>query len=108
MIGTARVAGRNGYWLHLFVRDASPGIPEEAHGRIFERFGRLESSRGTEGSGLGLSIVSAIASAHDGTVHLMSSPGAGSTFEIRIPWREDVPDNSIAQDDTNTTEGTAQ
>jgi signal transduction histidine kinase len=86
------------------VRDAGPGIPEEAHGRIFERFGRLESSRGTEGSGLGLSIVSAIAGAHDGTVELVSSPGTGSIFEIRIPWREDTPDDG----DINTTEGTAK
>jgi signal transduction histidine kinase len=104
VIGTARVAGRSGDWLHLFVRDAGPGIPEEAHGRIFERFGRLESSRGTEGSGLGLSIVSAIAAAHDGTVELVSSPGTGSTFEIRIPWREDTPNDG----DMNTTKGTAK
>jgi two-component system, OmpR family, sensor kinase len=107
VIGTARVAGRSGDWLHLRVQDAGPGIPEEAHERIFERFGRLESSRGTEGSGLGLSIVSAIASTHGGTVGLISSPGAGSTFEIRIPWREVGPDDSTTENGTNTTEGTA-
>jgi two-component system, OmpR family, sensor kinase len=107
-IGTARVTGRSGDWLHLWVRDAGPGIPEESQERIFERFGRLESSRGTEGSGLGLSIVSAIASAHDGTIELLSSPEAGSTFEIRIPWREDVPDISTAPIDTTTTESTVQ
>ena len=108
VIGTARVAGRSGDWLHLWVRDAGPGIPEEAHERIFERFGRLESSRGTEGSGLGLSIVAAIAGAHGGTVDLISSPGAGSTFEIRIPWREDLTDGGTARNDTTTTEGMAQ
>ena len=83
-----------GAWLDLSVRDSGPGIPPEAQERIFERFSRLESSGGTEGSGLGLSIVSAIAEAHGGTVLLSVAPdgpggsgGSGdeSTFTIRIP-----------------------
>lgn len=89
-IGGAVVPSRTGAWLHLSVTDAGPGIPEEAQERIFERFGRLESSRGSEGSGLGLSIVSAIAEAHDGTVLLSSAPGEGSIFTIRIPLRGTV------------------
>ena len=72
-------------WLSLSVRDCGPGIPPEARERIFERFGRLESSRGTDGSGLGLSIVSAIAEAHGGTVLLWGGAGVGSMFTIRIP-----------------------
>ncbi|MHB1171377.1 MAG: sensor histidine kinase [Lacisediminihabitans sp.] len=76
-----------GNWLHLSVHDAGPGIPEDAQRRVFERFGRLESSRGAEGSGLGLAIVSAIAEAHGGSVLLSSSPGEGSTFTIQIPLR---------------------
>jgi two-component system OmpR family sensor kinase len=74
-----------GSWLSLSVRDGGPGIPPEARERIFERFSRLESSRATEGSGLGLSIVAAIAEAHGGTVLLSDTPGEGSTFTIRIP-----------------------
>jgi two-component system OmpR family sensor kinase len=74
-----------GRWLHLWVRDGGPGIPEHARTRIFERFGRLESSRGAEGSGLGLAIVLAIAEAHAGTVVLSSEPGHGSTFTIQLP-----------------------
>jgi len=72
-------------WLNLSVRDSGPGIPPDARKRIFERFSRLESSRGTEGSGLGLSIVSAIAEAHGGTAVLSGEPGQGSTFTIVIP-----------------------
>ena len=72
-----------GPWLNLSVRDSGPGIPLDARERIFERFTRLEQNRGTQGSGLGLSIVSAIAQAHGGTVLLSGEPG--STFTIRIP-----------------------
>jgi signal transduction histidine kinase len=74
-----------GTWLNLSVRDSGPGIPPDAQERIFERFSRLESSGGTDGSGLGLSIVSAIAEANGGTVLLSGAPGEGSTFTIRIP-----------------------
>jgi len=71
--------------LDLWVRDGGPGIPPDARAQVFERFTRLESSEGTEGSGLGLSIVSAIAEAHGGTVLLSGAPGKGSTFTIRVP-----------------------
>ena len=71
--------------LNLSVRDHGPGIPPDSRERIFERFGRLASSGATEGSGLGLSIVSAIAEAHSGTVLLSGAQSEGSTFTIRIP-----------------------
>ena len=72
-------------WLNLSVRDSGPGIPPAAQERIFERFSQLGSSGATEGSGLGLSIVSAIAEAHGGSVLLSGAPGEGSTFRIRVP-----------------------
>jgi signal transduction histidine kinase len=72
-------------WLNLSFRDSGPGIPPEGQTRIFKRFSRLESSGATEGSGLGLSIVSAIAEAHGGNVLLSGTPGEGSTFTIRMP-----------------------
>ncbi len=80
-----------GPWLNLSVRDSGPGILPEDRERIFERFSRLESSRATEGSGLGLSIVSAIAEAHAGTVLLRGAPGEGSTFTIRVPLVTGAP-----------------
>jgi signal transduction histidine kinase len=72
-------------WLNLSVRDSGPGIPPAAQERIFERFSQLGSSGATEGSGLGLPIVSAIAEAHGGSVLLSGAPGEGSTFTIRVP-----------------------
>src|SRR5688572_26371833 len=70
----------------LWVRDSGPGIPRGDQARIFERFARASGSRRrSEGAGLGLSIVRAIAEAHGGRVELASRPGAGATFTVVIP-----------------------
>jgi signal transduction histidine kinase len=68
------------------VIDEGCGIPPDALGRIFERFARLDPSRarGTEGVGLGLAIVDAIAKAHGGRCSVSSSPD-GSTFTLLLP-----------------------
>jgi signal transduction histidine kinase len=71
---------------HLWVRDSGPGIPRSDQARIFERFARASASRRrSEGAGLGLAIVRAIAEAHGGRVELDSRPGAGATFTIVVP-----------------------
>jgi signal transduction histidine kinase len=75
---------RNGT-ARLWVRDEGRGVPEEEHLAIFERFRRAESATRSQGSGLGLPIVKAIAEAHGGDVELESAPGRGSRFTIVIP-----------------------
>lgn len=71
--------------VRLWVRDQGTGIRPEDQERIFERFGRVGGVTRTEGAGLGLSIVNAIATAHGGRVELSSQPGAGSTFALVLP-----------------------
>lgn len=72
--------------LHVWVRDTGEGIPLPDQKRIFERFARAANSRRrSEGAGLGLSIVRAIAVAHGGEVSLRSQLGEGSTFAIVLP-----------------------
>jgi len=71
--------------LEIWVQDTGTGIPAGDHERIFERFGKGSNSAASEGSGLGLSIVKAIAEAHGGTVLLESEEGKGSRFVLRIP-----------------------
>jgi signal transduction histidine kinase len=76
----------NGREARLWVRDTGPGVPRAEQERIFERFARAQASRRrSEGAGLGLAIVRAIAEAHGGRVELSSRPGAGATFTIVIP-----------------------
>ncbi len=69
------------------VRDTGPGMPAEEARHVFERFYRADPARAraSGGSGLGLSIVSAIVTAHGGTVSATSTPGQGMTVTIRLP-----------------------
>lgn len=70
----------------LWVRDEGPGIEEHDRQRIFERFSRAESSRTrTEGAGLGLAIVAAIAEAHGGTVKVDEPSEGGARFTLAVP-----------------------
>jgi signal transduction histidine kinase len=72
--------------IHLWVRDGGEGIEPQDKERIFERFARASNARRrSDGSGLGLSIVKAIAEAHHGKITLASELGTGSTFTIVIP-----------------------
>lgn len=69
------------------VIDHGEGIPEQFRTKIFDRFWRADTSRNREtgGSGLGLSIVQSIVTAHGGTVSAHETPGGGSTFKIELP-----------------------
>lgn len=71
--------------LFLWVSDAGVGIDPQDQQVIFKRFGRAGNGERTQGSGLGLNIVAAIASAHDGDIRVESAPGAGSIFILTIP-----------------------
>ncbi|MCS4536074.1 HAMP domain-containing histidine kinase [Corynebacterium sp. HS2168-gen11] len=74
----------------LAVEDTGVGIAPEDLEHIFERFYRADSSRtrATGGSGLGLAIVKTIVEAHHGTIQVTSTPGEGTTFEVRLPTEE--------------------
>jgi signal transduction histidine kinase len=70
----------------LWVADSGPGISDEDRRRIFERFARgRDGPRASDGAGLGLAIVRAIAEAHGGRVELDTEPGRGSTFTLVLP-----------------------
>jgi two-component system OmpR family sensor kinase len=71
----------------LEVADDGPGLDLEDARRVFERFFRADGSRSREtgGSGLGLSIVDAIARAHGGRASVGPTPGGGATFRVELP-----------------------
>ena len=70
----------------FWVRDTGTGIALKEQPGIFERFARASHSRRrSEGAGLGLSIVRAIAQTHGGRVELLSQVGVGSKFTLVLP-----------------------
>jgi two-component system, OmpR family, sensor kinase len=78
----ATVAPENGDVV-LTVQDDGPGVPPELRDRIFERFVRGTGDRGSS-SGLGLSIVRAVAEAHGGSV-VLEDTRRGALFVVRLP-----------------------
>ncbi|WP_225825493.1 sensor histidine kinase [Streptomyces naphthomycinicus] len=80
-------AGRDGDDVVFTVADTGAGIAPEDLPHVFERFWRAEKSRSrrTGGSGLGLPIVRHLVAAHGGTAGVMSEPGAGAVFTLRLP-----------------------
>ncbi len=72
--------------LILRVADNGPGIPETDRERALQRFVRLEKSRSQPGSGLGLSLVAAVARLHLGTIAL-SDANPGLVVTLRLPLK---------------------
>ena len=71
----------------MTVADTGSGIPEQELPRVFERFHRVEGTKGRsfEGSGIGLALVQELVKLHGGTVTVSSKVDAGSTFTVAVP-----------------------
>jgi signal transduction histidine kinase len=87
-IGAEAAGGRVRLWVH----DSGPGVDADDREHIFERFARgARGRRRSDGAGLGLSIVRAIAEAHGGQVTLDSPPGEGARFTLDLPREHAEP-----------------
>ena len=72
----------------MTVGDNGPGIPEGERDKVFRRFYRLDEARSTAGSGLGLSLVAAVAQLHEATVCLSDDrPG----LRVTVAFRHEAP-----------------
>ena len=74
--------------VELVVGDTGVGIPTAELPRLFERFHRVEGSRGRtqEGTGIGLALVRELVGLHGGTIDAASVEGEGTTFTVRLPF----------------------
>ena len=84
-------ASRQGSDALLTVVDTGVGIPADELPHIWNRLYRGDKSRSTRGLGLGLSLVKAIVEAHGGRVDVHSTPGEGTSFELRLPAEPGIP-----------------
>ncbi|NMO94457.1 sensor histidine kinase [Paenibacillus lemnae] len=73
----------------ILVKDDGVGMDEETQRNLFERYYRgTNTEESMDGSGLGMSIAKAIVDAHRGQVEIQSSPGRGTSIEVRLPRTE--------------------
>ena len=75
---------RGGAWIQ--VADDGPGMTPEVEQRVFEPF---FSTKGAEGTGLGLAMVYACVMRHGGSIHLTTAPGQGATFRLWFPAQKE-------------------
>ncbi len=74
--------------LSFFVRDTGIGLDKESQEQIFTAFERGKAPNTEQGFGLGLAITYKLVTLLEGTIHVQSTPGHGSTFEVCLPMRE--------------------
>ena len=70
----------------MTVSDNGSGIAAEHLPRVFDRFYRAESSRGSDGAGLGLALVKSIVDLHGGSAKIDSEIGRGTTVKLKFPF----------------------
>ncbi|GHO44357.1 sensor histidine kinase [Ktedonospora formicarum] len=89
--------GESGQSMEVWIEDTGVGINPEDLPHIFERFYRADRSRtgATGGSGLGLSIVRAIITAHGGKVWAQSTRGKGTRISFSLPLAEQSPSEAL-------------
>lgn len=83
------------------VRDTGIGISESDQGRIFNEFEQAPTEQLSQGSGLGLSIVKALAELQGGHITVSSVPNAGSTFSVFIPYSLSDSGQATAESNQN-------
>ncbi|MBC8487210.1 MAG: PAS domain S-box protein [Bacteroidetes bacterium] len=86
-------------YINFYVKDTGIGIAKDKLDFIFERFGQVEDSEGTErkGTGLGLSISKKLTKLLGGTLTVESELGKGSTFDLNLPIRKDFKKETIKE-----------
>jgi signal transduction histidine kinase len=86
-VSASAVTAEDGPAVEIRVADHGPGIPADEQEHIFDPFfrGRRAVQDQVHGTGLGLNLVKRIVEAHGGTIRVISQPGQGAEFIVRIP-----------------------
>jgi two-component system cell cycle sensor histidine kinase/response regulator CckA len=81
-----------GDYVCLEVSDTGPGMSEEVQAKVFEPFFTTKE----DGHGLGLAVVKAIVASYGGSIHVTSTPGQGTRFDLLFPVTLATPPNRVA------------
>lgn len=76
-------------WLECRISDQGPGIAAQDLPELFSQYRRFDSSQGSEGLGLGLTMVKAVVERHGGRISCESVVGKGTTFSLQLPLLDD-------------------
>ncbi|OPA82311.1 ATPase [Pseudomonas fluorescens] len=76
-------------WLECRISDQGPGIAAEDLPQLFSQYKRFDSAQGSEGLGLGLTMVKAVVERHGGHINCESTVGKGTTFSVQLPLLDD-------------------
>lgn len=92
-------AGRAGEEVVFAIENSGEGIPEEDFALIFDRFAQSTKSRARRfgSTGLGLPVVKELVELHGGSINVQNRPGAGVTFEVRLPVGHALPGEAPLQ-----------
>lgn len=82
-------------YLVISVSDTGIGITQQEKEKIFNKYYRSPKAAGIRGTGLGLTIVKAVAEAHSGKVEIESGPGKGSIFRLVLPIRNGLQEDIL-------------
>ncbi|WP_285428429.1 CHASE2 and HATPase_c domain-containing protein [Pseudomonas sp. lyk4-R2A-8] len=76
-------------WLGCRISDQGPGIAPDDLPELFSQYRRFDSAQGSEGLGLGLTMVKAVVERHRGVISCESTLGKGTVFNLRLPLLEE-------------------
>jgi signal transduction histidine kinase/DNA-binding response OmpR family regulator/streptogramin lyase len=79
-------------YIEISVKDTGKGISDTNIEKIFTRFFRVDSKNESSGTGIGLSLVQELVKLHNGTIEVISKPGKGSKFTVRLHYETEVPE----------------
>jgi len=77
-------------YIEISVRDTGQGISQNNTSRIFNRFFQSNEKEEQTGTGIGLAFVKELVKLHKGKIFVVSKPGSGSKFTVRIPFEKEV------------------
>lgn len=84
--GTIKInASREGSWIKICLTDTGRGIPEDYQDKVFQKF---FTTKGLQGTGIGLALANTVISNHGGKIWLESEPGKGTTFYVLLPLND--------------------